>query len=330
MNLIRNFRRKPYSGNNAWFILLIVSAFFTVLSNKFLTINNVRNILSQNAYVIIVMYGVFFYLLAGSVDLSVGYQISVIGIITGFLLTETSIPVWIVVLLTIGCGIFLSLINGFLSIYLKQPLMVVSLGTMTCYQGLSYVLSNSRTISGFPVSFKNIGQYNIAGVLPVTIIYIVVLYFLVWYILNNTYFGRFVYALGNNEKAFALSGNSVVKIKLLISGIAGFFIGLGSLVFTARLGSSNSTNGPGTELTVLTGILLGGVSLNGARGKISGALAGILVLSVISNGMQLAGFGSNAQYIVKGLILLVAVGYDAYRKDIKTKRTQKSANHYSL
>lgn len=310
---------KLIKDNTAWVILLGLVIIFSILSDNFLSYNNIVNILTQYAYVIIAMYGVIFYMLSGAIDLSVGYQLSVIGILTGTLLTKTSVPVPLVILIAVLCGALMGLLNGALSIALKIPMMMVTLGTMTCYQGISYVISNSKTLSGFDPSFKVIGQYQLFGVLPLPIIILVVLFFAVSFILNRTYFGRYVYALGGNEDAAHLSGINVTQMRLIIAGIAGAFVGLASVILTARLGSANSSNGPGTEFNVITGILLGGVSMRGGEGKLSGALAGVLILSLISNGMQLAGFGMYAQYIVKGAIMLVAIGFDVFQVERANK-----------
>ena len=131
--------------------------------------------------------------------------------------------------------------------------------------------------------------------------------------LTKTYWGRHIYAMGGNEDASRLAGIEVIKTKYLIGLIAGVFVGISTVMLISRLGSVNSSSGPGTEFTVLIGILLGGVSVRGGEGRLSGVVAGILIMAILSNGMQLAGFGVYLQYVVKGIIMLAAIGIDVYQ-----------------
>jgi len=133
------------------------------------------------------------------------------------------------------------------------------------------------------------------------------------FVLNKTYFGRYVYALGGNKEAARLAGIDINKMKYKIAMIEGFFIGIAVVLLISRLGSTQSTLGPGTEFSVLTGVFLGGVSIRGGEGKLSGVFAGILCIALLTNGMQLAGINVYYQYIVRGLILLSAIGYDVFQ-----------------
>jgi ribose/xylose/arabinose/galactoside ABC-type transport system permease subunit len=193
---------------------------------------------------------------------------------------------------------------------------------MTIFQGVSYIFSKSKSISGFPPVFKFIGQGRVFGI-PLAIIITAVFFILMSFILNKTYFGRYIYALGGNEEAARLSGIYVKKMRYMIAVITGFFVGLSSIMLIARLGAAQSVVGPGTEFSVITGIFLGGVSVRGGEGKLSGVLAGILSIAILSNGMQLAGINVYYQYLAKGTIMLVAVGFDVYqlnRRNIVNKK----------
>lgn len=141
----------------------------------------------------------------------------------------------------------------------------------------------------------------------------VVLGIIVSFILNKTYFGRYVFALGGNPDAARLAGINVRKIELYIAAIAGLFMGIASLVLTARVGSAAATTATGTEFTVITGLLLGGVSIRGGEGKINGCIAGILLIGLLGNGMQLAGMNVYWQYVAKGAIMLATIGFDTYQ-----------------
>ena len=156
----------------------------------------------------------------------------------------------------------------------------------------------------------------------------VILFLVMSFVLNKTYFGRNVYALGGNPEAARLAGININKMKYMIAAIEGVFIGIGVILLIGRLGSAVSTMGVGTEFTVMTGIFLGGVSMRGGEGKLSGVFAGILCIALLTNGMQLAGINIYFQYVVRGGILLAAIGYDVYqmirRNNMKKKKLEES------
>lgn len=308
--------------NMPWVILILACLVFSGFSGNFFRVNNIINILNQNAYVVVAAIGISFIMMSGALDLSVGYQMSLIGILSAMLMRDYQIPVALVLLFAVGLGIALSLLNMVLSLKLKLPLMMVTVGTMTIYQGFSYEISQSETIGGFSDSFKFLGQ-GYVGSMPFSIILTAILFLIFSFFLNKTYWGRYVYALGGNEDAAHLAGIHVTKVKIMIACIAGGMVGLSSMMLVSRLGSTQSAIGPGTEFTVITGILLGGVSIRGGEGKLSGVLAGILIMAILSNGMQLAGMGIYIQYIAKGVIMLAAIGFDVYQLSRRQKAHRK-------
>ena len=159
---------------------------------------------------------------------------------------------------------------------------------------------------------KFLGQGYIGSIsFPVIIMFVLLI--VMSFVLNRTYFGRYIYALGGNPEAARLAGINVKKVNLMLSAICGVMVGLSALVLIARLGSSHATMGPGTEFTVLTGSLLGGVSIRGGEGKLSGVFAGLIIIAILANGMQLAGLGIYYQYVAKGIIMLAAIGFDVYQ-----------------
>lgn len=310
-------RKKDVSGtldflqkNMAWVILILLGTVFAMFSPNFLSFNNIVNILNQNAYVIMAALGISFIMMSGAVDLSIGYQMSLIGVICATLLSY--MPVWLAVLIGLSLGVALSLLNMLLSLKLHIPLLMVSVGTMTIFQGVSFEFSQSLTIGGFPVSFKFLGQ-GYLGAIPFPILITFVFFLAMSFFLNKTYMGRHVYALGGNEEATHLSGINVTGVKVMIAIIAGFFVALSALLLISRIGSAQSNVGPGTEFTVITGVLLGGVSIRGGEGKLSGVVAGILIMAILSNGMQLVGMGIYYQFVAKGAIMLAAIGFDVYQ-----------------
>ena len=305
---------KVIRNNMPWLILIIVSIIFSFFSKNFFTLRNIINILNQNSYVIICSIGITFIMMAGQLDLSVGYQMSLIGVLVAKLVVSESVhlsPVTLV-FIGIGLGILLSELNMFLSVKLNISLLMVTVATSMFYQGISFTVSGSKNISKFPAEFKFIGQGTLGSV-PFPVLLMLVLVIIMSLFLVKTYWGRYIYALGGNEAAARLAGINVNGVKYLIGGLAGAFVGLSAVMLIARVGSAASTTGPGTEFPVITGILLGGVSVRGGEGRLSGVLAGILIMAILGNGMQLANFGIYPQYIVKGVIMLVAIGIDVFQ-----------------
>ncbi len=302
------------SKNMAWAILVVLVIVFSFISDDFLTFQNLMNLVNQNCYLIVCSIGISFIMMSGSMDLSVGYQMSLIGVITGLLASQTQVPVFVIVIIAVLLGMLLSFINSWLATKFNLPLIVVTLGTMNVYQGISYVISQSRTISGFSDAFKFIGQGKI-GIIPFEVLLTLVLFLIMSFVLRRTYFGRYVYAMGGNPEATRLAGINVNFMRIAISLIAGAFVGLATVLLISRIGSTMSSTGPGTEFTVLTGIFLGGISIRGGEGRLSGVLAGVFILALLANGMQLAGLDIYYQYIAKGVIMLFAIGFDIFQME---------------
>lgn len=295
-----------------WIILIVASVVFSFFNKNFFSVTNIINILNQNAYIIVCGIGVTFVMMSGQLDLSVGYQMSLIGVILGLMVKHGTPPTWLLIVVGILLGILLSEINMLLAIKLRISLLMVTVATMTTFQGIAYTLSNSRTLSGFTPSFKYISQ-GMIGRIPIAVIIAFVLVVIMSLFLSKTYWGRYVYALGGNEAATELAGISVNGVKLMIGAISGGFIGLSAVMLVARVGTAQAGVGPGTEFTIITGILLGGVSIRGGEGKLSGVVAGILLIAILANGMQLAGFGIYIQYIVQGIIMIFAISIDVFQ-----------------
>lgn len=314
MNIKRNVLSDFVQRNMPWVFLLIVVAFFSLTSPTFFDLRNFVNILNQNVYVIIASLGIAPIMMSGNIDLSVGYQMSLIGVLCGILFNSTDLPVGVVIVLALLLGVVLNVANTLLTLKLRLTRLMVTVGTMAIFQGISFVVTDSKTYGGFPDAFKFIGQGYIGSV-PFPIILAAVLFLIMNFFMNRTYWGRYVYALGGNEEATRLAGIQVTAVKMMISVIAGLFVGLSAIMLISRLGSAQSGTGPGTEFTVITGILVGGVSIRGGEGKLSGVLAGILLMAVLANGMQMLGLGTYSQYIAKGVIMLFAIGFDVFQME---------------
>lgn len=298
-------------------VLVGLIILFTILSPYFLTFSNLSNVFVQQSYVIIAAVGLSFVMISGGMDLSIGYQMSLVGVFTAALMKWYGVSIAFSIFLGIILGIILGLINGFASIKLKVHPLIITLGTMTVFQGASYIVAKQSVILNLDPSFKFLGQGYIANVIPVSVIFMLIVIIIAHFILSKTFFGRYVYAIGGNEEAARLAGINVKLVKLVVFAICGLFVSIASMILFARSGSASPTTGPGTEFTCMTALVLGGISFKGGEGKMLGLFVGVMILAVLGNGMQLIGMGTYAQYIVKGLVLLAAVGFDTYQKSAK-------------
>lgn len=296
------------------FIILIVAiAFFAIAAPNFFTVLNLTNVFVQNSYLIIATIGIAMIMISSGADLSVSYQIGIVSIALGKLLTKAGFPIIPSLIICLALGALLGSVNGFCAIRLKVHPMVATMATMTIYQGIAYVSSNSETYFNFPEAFKFIGQGKI-GPIPLCVIIMIVAVIVGWFLLNKTYFGRYVYSLGGNEEATRLAGVNTRKVRMLIFLIAGLFVGVAAIVLTARTGSASAGIASDAMFSCFTACILGGISFSGGGGNILNVIVSVLILGVLSNGMQMMGASIYAQYIAKGILLVAAIAYDNFQK----------------
>ncbi|WP_391557659.1 ABC transporter permease [Robertmurraya sp.] len=295
------------------FVFVLCLVIFGVLDPRFFTMVNLENIIWQNAYLVIATLGMTFLIISGGVDLAAGYSLSLGAVVTAASLVWWDLPIFLAILAGVSICTLLSLLNGVLSIKLKINSFMVTLGTMTIFSGMSNIFTDQKAIFNLPESFKVIGQGSLFGI-PIPLIIMVILIALASFILNFTYFGRHIYAVGSNEEASRLAGIKVNSTKIKIYMLAGIFFGIAAVLLVARTGSANASMAVGSEFTCITAAVLGGVAIQGGIGKIWSVVIGVFILGVLANGMQIIGLGIYAQYIAKGVILLAAMGLDTYQK----------------
>ena len=318
MNKLKKAGNYLFHKQFLWCILLILFVIFACSSEYFLQSKNLSNILLQNAYIAVVSMGIMFLLITGAMDLALGYEIALVGVVGAILMVNCHIPGVLAVMISIALGIFLQLINTFLAQVIKVAPLLITLGTMTIYQGIAFTISNADVYNGLADSYVALGRGSVIGI-NVSLIIAVIVMVLSALILNKTYMGKHILAIGGNEQAAKLSGINVTKTKYFVAIITGICVGVGSVLMFARLGSAHASYGPGTEFTAITACCLGGVSITGGKGTVLGTLAGVLVLGLISNGMQLAGLGAYTQYIIKGAILLASFALYMFQKKQQDK-----------
>jgi ribose/xylose/arabinose/galactoside ABC-type transport system permease subunit len=304
-------------------LIILFSILGPVMANRnFFNFQNLLTMLNQNAYLVILGVGITFIMLGGAMDLSTGYLISTVGM--AMALIETSSNVVVAVICGILLAVLLSGFNGVMYSWLKVFPFIITLGTQYILNGATYLLTGgiSKTIY-ISSAMKNIGGYNIpigSGALKTGVLVMIVAVLIGSFILNKTYLGRNIYALGSNPDAVALSGVSVAKMRTLIFALAGVFFGVGQIVNVGTTGGAvNQGLGIGAEFTVMAGAMLGGVKMGGGGGKMSNMVIGVLIIGVLDYGMSFLNINQYWKYVVLGIALLAAVTMD-------TLQTRAAAN----
>ena len=314
------------------FVLIAVIAVFAVLGpivaeRNFLSIQNLLNILSQNSYLVILGIGITFIMLGGAMDLSTGFLISTVGIIIARVDLSTNFLVS--VLVGIAAAVILSAFNGVMYSWLKVFPFIITLGTQYMLNGATYLLSGgmTQTYKGLSDGYKIIGGLNIpflGGNLKSGVIVMIIMVIIGAFILNKTHFGRNVYALGSNADAVALSGVSVVKMRIAIFALAGLFFGIAQVVNIGRLSSTvNNSMGIGDEFIVMAGCMLGGIKMGGGGGKMSNMVIGVFIIGVLNSGMNFLNMNQYWKYVVLGVALLAAVTLDTMQTRAAIKAAKK-------
>ncbi len=289
-------------------VLLIV---FGVGGKNFFSIANIRTILVQTSYTLIAALGVSMTIIVGGMDLSAGYIISLCSSIYGVLYIVKGVSVGIVLPVMVLASLAMGLLNGFLWTKLNMHPIIITISTQTLFHGFSYVLSNSETMLGVDDIVTFFGLGTIGGI-PFCIILAVILLLVIAFMLNNTYFGRKLYATGGNEEVARLSGVNVKRMRIFAFMVCGFLCGITALILMGRSTVATPLTGPGTEITCITACLLGGVALGGGQGNVFNMSLAVLVLTMLSNGMISLKLDSYWQYVAKAIILILALTFDWY------------------
>ena len=292
-------------GRAIYAFLVLMVIFFTIINPNFLTVKNLLNVAKQVSIFGIASVGMTYVILLGGIDLATGSIISFVNIVCAYFMVNIGMNVVLAVLLSLIISTFIGFLNGIIIAELSMPALI--------FAGYAYIICGGVPISRMPESFLKLGQ-GYVGPIPVPVIVMVVIFAIGTFILNKTYFGRYFYALGGNEEAALLSGIKIKVVKCLVYSLSGLFAGIAGLVMLARANTAQPNAGVGYEFDVITCVVLGGVSVNGGSGKMSNVIAGVLIIGVLSNGMVLMNISSYMQMVIKGIILLLAVGADCIQQ----------------
>lgn len=294
--------------------LVAIAVGLSLASPDFLTVGNLLNVLRQASINALIGFGMTLVILLGGIDLSVGSILALSSVVIATLL-HAGTPALFATVAGIAAGVLMGLVNGLVISKGKVAPFIATLGSMTVLRGLALVVSNGSPISGFDNGFFSmLGGGYVAGLIPVPVVLMLIMFAVFWFVLRKTVFGRHVYATGGNAEAARLSGVKVDRVQLWVYTISGVMAALAGIVLTSRLDSAQPTAGTGYELDAIAAVVLGGTSLTGGRGWIFGTLVGALLIGVLNNGLNLLDVSSFYQQVVKGAVILLAVLIDRANK----------------
>jgi ribose transport system permease protein len=289
--------------------LLVLVIVLSFMSPYFLTIPNLLNIVRQVSIIAIISFGMTMVILTGGIDLSVGSMLAFSGAITAGMIVNSGLNVFLAILIGLAAGTALGLFNGIAVAKAKLPAFIVTLAMMTVARGFTLIYTNGRPISGFDEIFRFFGAGYI-GRIPAPVVIMFILLFVIFVLLKKTPLGRYIYAIGGNEKATKLSGINTDKIKIAVYGLNGFLAAVSGIILTSRLNSAQPMAGEGYELDAIAAVVLGGTSLSGGSGTVIGTIVGALIIAVLNNGLNLLNVSSFYQLVAKGAVILLAVFLD--------------------
>ena len=292
-------------------VLIVFIALLEIFVPSFRSVGNVENILLQTSINSLLAVGATLIILTGGIDLSVGSILGFAGIVAALLGKNAGAGHFFVALAAgVGTGLLLGAINGSLVAFVRIPPFVVTLGMMSIARSLAFVFSQGQPISDLSNEFLAIGQGALFNI-PYPILISVLTFVIFGVVLARTRFGRYIYAVGGNEEAALVSGVDTRAVKLAVYSLSGLLAGLAGVVLASRATAGISTNGEGYELTAIAAAVIGGTSLSGGRGSLLGTVAGVLIIGIMVNSLDLLNISPFYQGLIQGTIIIGAVSIDA-------------------
>ena len=304
---------------SVFLILAVEILIFSVATDKFFTTSNLLSVGRQVATTGIAAVGMTILLLVGGIDISVGTMCAFTGVVCTKLVVEAQLPIWLAVVITLLVGSVCGCINGFMCTHFKIPAMIGTMAMQTIAKGCAYLLTGGIPIYGLPDSFRVFGQ-GYLGRIPIPLCIMVVVFIFGFILLEKTYFGRHIYAVGGNAEAARLSGLNTVKVQMCCYIICSTLAAVAGIITASRVNSGQPAVGVGFEMDAITASVLGGVSLMGGEGRIVNVAAGVLIMGILSNGMVMLDLSEYTQWVVKGMVLLFAVAVDNVQKGLVKRR----------
>ena len=291
---------------------------YPVTHKTFLTKTNIFNVLRQSAPNLLLACGMTMVIILGGIDLSVGSIIAMSGCLGAGAVVWGGMPEVVGILIGILSGLLFGLFNGFMIAKTKIPPFIVTLASMNIAKGIAYVFSGGRPIRCMTPEWKFLGAGYI-GQIPTQVVTMFVVFIISVLFVNRTRIGRHIYAVGGNDTAARFSGINNAKVKFVVFSFSGLMAGIAGITIASRLYSGTCTSGEGAEMDAIAAVVVGGTSMAGGSGKLGGTLIGVLIIGILNNGLNLMGINSDWQYIIKGVVILLAVYVDFLRSNKRSK-----------
>ena len=313
------------------FVVLIATlamcVVFTVLNKNFLTYSNFLTVLQQMVLNGILAVGMMFTIITGGIDLSVGCTYAITGIVVASCTVNYGMNPFLAILVGILIGAVLGAFNGFLINQLKLQPFIATLGTMSLYRGIAYVVTGGVPVTNVPTSYRDIFNGIVFGGVRNYIIVMVVVFVIAHILLSKMRSGDYLYAVGGNEEAAKLSGVNVIKTKYIAYIFCGICAAIAGMIMLASLGSAEATAGQAYETNAIAAAAIGGTRMAGGKGTALGTFIGALMLAVLKVGMVVINVDSFWQFVVTGIIIIVASYFEFIQQDIKgfVSRHKKTA-----
>ncbi|MDF2706739.1 ABC transporter permease [Nonomuraea muscovyensis] len=298
------------NGSLAALVVLIVA--LSLMSGDFLTVTNLLNVGVQAAVTAILAFGSTFVIITGGIDLSVGAVAALSAMVLAWTAADTGLPWPVATVVALAVGVGCGLVNAVLIAYGKLPPFIATLAMLGVARGLALVVSQGSPIE-MPEQVSHLGD-TIGGYLPVPVLVMALMGVIAAVVLNRTYTGRAMYAIGGNEEAARLSGIAVGRQKLITYALSGVFAAVAGIVLASRLASAQPQAAAGYELDAIAAVVIGGASLSGGKGRALGTLVGALILAVLRNGLNLLSVSAFWQQVVIGVVIALAVLLDTLRR----------------
>lgn len=324
-------KKKGFKAKMRWFMqkqessiviaTIVYVIFVTCINPAFLSTGNIFNVLRTTGFTLITVVGMSFVLITGGLDLSVGSVLALGGVITG-MMCKAGVPVLFAIIAGVLVGGIIGGINGLIIVKAGIPPLIVTLGMQYAARGLVSVLTQGVPIYPLPEGLMKVEQTRIFNI-PMVVLVALLIAVIGHIILSKAPFGRAIYALGGNEEAAKISGINTRKTKFLVYVITSTLAALAGVFMAARLGSAEAAAGSGYELTVICGAIIGGISTFGGMGTIIGASIGALFMEILTNSLTLMRVSVYWQNLVVGVILVLAVLLDQYKRQLILKNSIK-------
>jgi len=308
-NIFKDFNFREHGVLIGFIVLCLTIGFLTP---SFFTVRNMLNLMRQCSIIGVIAMGMTFVIVSGNFDISVGAICAFSGAVT-LKLMQMGFPIPLSIVCAILLCMFIGGINGLSVAKIGIPSLIATMAMVTILRGCTLLVTGGYPITNPPKAYAVIAQ-SYVGIIPTPIIIFLFIIILAQFTLRKTKFGSHVYAIGGNQVASRFSGINVDKIKMSVFIINGFAAGLSGIILSSRVSAATIVAGEGYELDAIASVVIGGTSVSGGEGSAVRTVLGVFLLAIIGNSFNLLGVDTKIQYIIRGLIILLAVGFDSYNK----------------